>query len=57
MQVTLTNTGNQPLADHPHRHDPDLRTLADNLRDHRHVTSLLHRSQHDGARRVGDVPP
>jgi cellobiose phosphorylase len=43
MQVTLTNTGDRPLALTPTAAIPLYGRSADNLRDHRHVTSLLHR--------------
>lgn len=43
MQVTLSNTGNAPLALTPTAALPLYGRSADNLRDHRHVTSLLHR--------------
>ena len=44
MKVSLTNTGNQPLALTPTAAIPIYGRSADNLRDHRHVTSLLHRT-------------
>ncbi len=43
MQVTLTNIGDAPLALTPTAALPLYGRSADNLRDHRHVTSLLHR--------------
>ena len=43
MQVTLTNTSNKPLTITPTAAIPIFGRSADNLRDHRHVTSLLHR--------------
>ncbi|MBC8333456.1 MAG: cellobiose phosphorylase [Anaerolineae bacterium] len=43
MRVTLTNTGAQPLELTPTAAIPIFGRSADNLRDHRHVTSLLHR--------------
>lgn len=43
MQVTLTNTGDGPLELSPTAAIPLYGRSADNLRDHRHVTSLLHR--------------
>ncbi|MEJ5309147.1 MAG: cellobiose phosphorylase [Anaerolineae bacterium] len=43
MQVTFTNTGNAPLTLTPTAALPLYGRSADNLRDHRHVTSLLHR--------------
>jgi cellobiose phosphorylase len=43
MQVTLTNTGPQRLTLTPTAAIPIYGRSADNLRDHRHVTSLLHR--------------
>jgi cellobiose phosphorylase len=45
MQVTLTNTSAQPLALIPTAAIPIYARSADNLRDHRHVTSLLHRTR------------
>lgn len=44
MQVTLTNEGGHPLALTPTAAVPIFGRSADNLRDHRHVTSLLHRT-------------
>lgn len=43
MQVQLTNSGTQPLTLTPTAAIPLYGRSADNLRDHRHVTSLLHR--------------
>lgn len=43
MRVTLTNTGNAPLRMTPTAAIPLYGRSADDLRDHRHVTSLLHR--------------
>ena len=43
MQVTLTNTSPKPLTITPTAAIPIFGRSADNLRDHRHVTSLLHR--------------
>jgi len=43
LQVTLTNTGDAPLTLTPTAALPLYGRSADNLRDHRHVTSLLHR--------------
>ncbi len=43
MRVTLTNTGRGPLTITPTAAIPLYGRSADNLRDHRHVTSLLHR--------------
>lgn len=43
MQVVLTNTGATPLTFTPTAAIPIFGRSADNLRDHRHVTSLLHR--------------
>ncbi len=43
MQVTLTNIGDRPLTLTPTAAIPIYGRSADNLRDHRHVTSLLHR--------------
>ncbi len=44
MQVTLTNTGEKSLTLTPTAAIPIYGRSADNLRDHRHVTSLLHRT-------------
>ncbi len=44
MRVTLTNTGTQPRELTPTAAIPIFGRSADNLRDHRHVTSLLHRT-------------
>ncbi len=49
MQVTLTNISDRPLSFTPTAAIPIYGRSADNLRDHRHVTSLLQRirtSQH-----------
>jgi cellobiose phosphorylase len=43
MQVAVTNIGDQPLQVTPTAAIPIFGRSADNLRDHRHVTSLLHR--------------
>ncbi len=43
MQVTLTNIGPVPLTLTPTAAIPIYGRSADNVRDHRHVTSLLHR--------------
>ncbi len=43
MQVTLYNTGEKNLALTPSAAVPVYGRSADNIRDHRHVTSLLHR--------------
>ncbi len=43
MQVTLTNISGAPLIVTPTAAVPIYGRSADNLRDHRHVTSLLHR--------------
>ncbi|MFA5976202.1 MAG: cellobiose phosphorylase [Elusimicrobiota bacterium] len=43
MRVELTNTGRKPLSITPTAAIPIFGRSADNLRDHRHVTSLLHR--------------
>ena len=43
MQVTLTNGGGKPLTITPTAAIPIYGRSADNIRDHRHVTSLLHR--------------
>jgi len=45
MQVTLTNTGAVPLSLTPTAAIPIYGRSADALRDHRHVTSLLHRTR------------
>lgn len=42
MQVTLTNISDQPLEIVPTAAIPIYGRSADNLRDHRHVTALLH---------------
>ncbi|MBD5150571.1 MAG: cellobiose phosphorylase [Oscillibacter sp.] len=55
MQVTLTNGGTAPLEAAPAAAVPLYARSADNIRDHRHVTSLLHRVE---LRRHGlDVTP
>ncbi|MBD5118637.1 MAG: cellobiose phosphorylase [Clostridiales bacterium] len=43
MQVSLTNGGERPLTIAPAAAVPIYGRSADNIRDHRHVTSLLHR--------------
>ncbi len=43
MKVRLTNTSSQPITLTPTAAIPIYGRSADNLRDHRHVTSLLHR--------------
>ena len=43
MQVTITNTGEQMVEFTPIAAVPVYGRSADNIRDHRHVTSLLHR--------------
>lgn len=43
MMVTLKNTGSEPLELIPTAAIPLYGRSADNIRDHRHVTSLLHR--------------
>ena len=43
LRVELTNTGRKPMAITPTAAIPIFGRSADNLRDHRHVTSLLHR--------------
>ncbi len=43
MQVTLVNLGNDPVEMTPVAAIPLYGRSADNIRDHRHVTSLLHR--------------
>ncbi|KAF2955369.1 cellobiose phosphorylase [Marinitoga sp. 38H-ov] len=43
MEVTITNTSNQVMQITPTAAIPIYGRSADNLRDHRHVTSLLHR--------------
>ncbi|MFA9380410.1 MAG: GH36-type glycosyl hydrolase domain-containing protein, partial [Acetanaerobacterium sp.] len=42
-RVVITNTGDEPLVFKPYVAVPLYGRGADNLRDHRHVTSLLHR--------------
>ncbi len=44
MLVVFTNTGSKPLEIVPTAAVPIFGRSADNLRDHRHVTSLLHRT-------------
>jgi cellobiose phosphorylase len=44
MRVTLRNTGDEALRIAPTAAIPIYGRSADNLRDHRHVTSLLHRT-------------
>jgi cellobiose phosphorylase len=44
MQVTLSNQGDEPLDLVPIAAIPIFARSADNFRDHRHVTSLLHRT-------------
>jgi cellobiose phosphorylase len=43
MRVEITNTGRKPVSITPTAAIPIFGRSADNLRDHRHVTSLLHR--------------
>jgi cellobiose phosphorylase len=43
MRVTITNTGSEVMKFIPYAAIPIFGRSADNLRDHRHVTSLLHR--------------
>ncbi len=45
MRLRLENTGDQPLRLTPTAAIPIYGRSADNLRDHRHVTSLLHRTR------------
>jgi cellobiose phosphorylase len=45
MRVTLTNVGDHTLTLTPTAAIPIYGRSADNLRDHRHVTSLLHRTR------------
>jgi cellobiose phosphorylase len=45
MRVTVTNVGEKPLTMTPTAAIPIYGRSADNLRDHRHVTSLLHRTR------------
>lgn len=47
LRVTLTNQGNKPVAFTATAAIPLYGRSADNLRDHRHVTSLLHRIRTD----------
>ncbi len=44
MKVSITNTGNEKIEVIPVTAIPIYGRSADNLRDHRHVTSLLHRT-------------
>lgn len=44
MQITVTNTGDKPVSFTPVAAIPLYGRSADNLRDHRHVTSLLNRA-------------
>ena len=43
MEISITNTGKKSLTFTPIASIPIFARSADNLRDHRHVTSLLHR--------------
>ncbi|MDD6491953.1 MAG: cellobiose phosphorylase [Firmicutes bacterium] len=43
MQITITNTGKETTTFTPYGAIPIYGRSADNIRDHRHVTSLLHR--------------
>ncbi len=45
MRVRLTNSGDEPITVTPTAAIPLYARSADNLRDHRHVTSLLHRTR------------
>ena len=45
MQITLTNRGESALDLEPMAAIPIFGRSADNLRDHRHVTALLHRTE------------
>lgn len=45
MQVAVTNIGSDPLKFQPTAAVPLYGRSADNIRDHRHVTSLLHRAE------------
>ena len=47
LHVTITNVGNEKLSFTPTAVIPIYGRSADNLRDHRHVTSLLHRIKTD----------
>ncbi len=47
MRVEITNTGRKPVSITPTAAIPIFGRSADNLRDHRHVTSLLHRIDTD----------
>ena len=42
-RIEITNTGKEPLTFRPAAAIPIYGRSADNIRDHRHVTSLLHR--------------
>ncbi len=44
LRIVLTNEGDRPLVFTPTAAIPIFGRSADNLRDHRHVTSLLHRT-------------
>lgn len=48
FSVTLENTGSEPMRITPTAALPIYGRSADNLRDHRHVTSLLHRIETTG---------
>lgn len=43
MYVEVTNTGKKPLTLHPYAAIPIFARSADRLRDHRHLTTMLHR--------------
>lgn len=45
MQVKLSNTGKEPVTFTAYAAVPIYGRSADNIRDHRHVTSLLHRTK------------
>lgn len=45
MQIEITNTGKEEISFIPTAAVPLYARSADNLRDHRHVTSLLHRAR------------
>ena len=45
MSVEVTNTSDKPLVFDPYAVTPLYARSADDLRDHRHVTALLHRSR------------
>jgi cellobiose phosphorylase len=47
MKITITNVADKPIRFTPTAAIPIYGRSADNLRDHRHVTSLLHRIQCD----------